>query len=204
MRFKNGLCLAVFLVLLMLGSTSLIIGRSQASTQQDLQFEVIDWGDQSGYGEETYLVVRTEAEWAKVWEKHTATRMPRTQHPEITFSKNMVICAFMGKRPTTGYGISVERIWTDGESIYVEIAKYSPPKNAIVGQALTYPYVFISLERTDLEVVFKVTEEDGTVNEYVLPEFPMVTFALIAFMVILAAMVALARKTRRKHHSFMG
>lgn len=203
MRFKNELRLAGFLALLMLGTASLIIGRSQASTQQDVQFEVIDWGDQSGYMEETYLVVRTEAEWANVWEKHTALRIPRTQYPEIIFSKNMVICAFMGKRPTTGYNITVERIWTDGEKIYVEIAKNSPPKNAIVGQALTYPYIFASLERTDLEVVFKVAEEDGTVNEYVLPEFPTVAFALIAFMVLLATVVALARKTRKKHHNFV-
>lgn len=203
MRFKSELCLAGFLALLVLGTTSLVIEESQASTQQDVQFEVIDWGDQSGYSEEIYLVVRTEAEWAKVWEKHTVPYMPRTQYPEIIFSENMVICAFMGKRRTTGYGISVERMWTDGERIHVEIAKYSPPKYAVVGQALTYPYVFTLLERTDLEVVFKVTEEDGTVNEYILPEFPMVTFTLIAFMVLSTAMLALTRKTRRKHHNSM-
>ena len=203
MRFKNELCLVGFLALLVLGTTSLIIEGSQASTEQDVQFKVIDWGDRSGYMEETYLIVRTEAEWAKVWEKHTALCIPKTQYPKITFSKNIVICAFMGQRPTTGYSISVERIWTDGERIHVEIAKYSPPKNAIVGQVVTYPYVFTSLERTDLEVVFRVTEEDGTINEYILPEFPMVTFALIAFMVLSAAMVALTRKPRRNHRNSM-
>jgi len=203
MRFKNELCLVGFLVLLMLGTTSLIIEGSQASTEQDIQFKVIDWGDHSGYLEEAYLIVRTEAEWAEVWEKHTALCMPKTQCPKIVVSKNMVICAFMGQRPTTGYSISVERIWTDGERIHVEIAKYSPPKNAIVGEVLTYPYVFTSLERTDLEVAFRVTEEDGTVNEYILPEFPMVTFALVSFMVLSAAMVALTRKPRGNHHNSM-
>lgn len=202
MSFKNELCLVGFLVLLMLGTTSLIIEGSQASTEQDVQFKVIDWGDRSGYTEETYLIVRTEAEWAKAWEKHTALHIPKTQHPKIIFSRNIVICAFMGKCPTTGYSISVERIWTDGERIHVEIAKYSPPKNAI-GQVVTHPYVFTSLERTDLEVVFRVTEEDGTINEYILPEFPMVTFALIAFMVLSAAMVALTRKPRGNHHNPM-
>jgi len=203
MRFKNELCLVGFLAFLMLGMTSLIVEGSQASTEQDVQFRVIDWGHQSGYLEETYLIVRNEAEWAKVWEKHIALCIPKTQYPKIVFSKNMVICAFMGNRPTTGYSISVERIWTDGERIHVEIAKCSPPKDAIVGQVLTHPYVFTSIERTDLEVVFRVTEEDGTINEYTLPEFPMVTFALIVFMVLSAAMVALTRKTRGKQQNLM-
>ena len=203
MRFKNELCLVGFLALLMLGTTSPIIEGSQASTEQDVQFKVIDCGYQSGCMEETYLIVRTEAEWIEVWEKHTALYMPKTQCPKIFFSKNIVICAFMGNRPTTGYSISVERIWTDGERIHVEIAKYSPPKNAIVGEVLTHPYVFTSLERTDLEVVFRVTEEDGTINEYILPEFPMAIFALVAFMVLSAAMVALTRKPLENHHNSM-
>ena len=35
MRFKNELCLVGFLALLMLGTTSLVIEGSQASTEQD-------------------------------------------------------------------------------------------------------------------------------------------------------------------------
>jgi len=202
MRFKYEFCLVGFLALLVLGVTSVVIEGSQASTKQDVEFEVVDWGDQSGYSEETYLVVKTEAEWAEVWAKHTAPHVP-IPCPEINFSKNMVICAFMGERRTTGYSISVRRIWTDGERVHVEIAKYSPPKDAIVGQALTYPCVFASLERTDLELIFTITEENGMVNEVTIPEFPVMMFTLTAFIVISAAIVALTRKTQRNHHNFM-
>ena len=202
MRFKYEFCLVGFLALLVLGITSVVIEGSQASTKQDVEFEVVDWGDQSGYDEETYLVVKTEAEWAKVWAKHTAPHMP-IPCPEINFSKKMVICAFMGERRTTGYSISIRRIWTDGERVHVEIAKYSPPKDAIVGQALTYPYVFASLERTDSELIFTITEENGTVNEVTIPEFPVMTFTLTAFIVLSAAIVALTRKTRRNHHNLV-
>jgi len=203
MRFKYEFCLVGFLALLVLGITSVIIEGSQASTKQDVDFEVVDWGDQSGYSEATYLVVKTEAEWAEVWAKHTAPHMPTTPYPEMIFSKNMVICAFMGERRTTGYSISVRRIWTDGERVHVEVAKYSPPKDAIVGQALTYPYVFASLERTDLELIFAITEENGMVNEVAIPEFPVMMFTLTVFIVLSAAIVALTRKTRRNHHNFV-
>jgi len=203
MRFKYEFCLAVFLALLVLGITSVIIEGSQASTKQDVEFEVVDWGDQSRYNEETYLVVKTEAEWAEVWAKHTASHMPTTPYPEINFSKNMVICAFMGKRPTTGYSISIRRIWAEGERIHVEIAKSDPPENLVVSEVITYPYVFASLERTDWRVIFTITEEDGTVNEVAIPEFPVMTFALTALMVLSAAIIALTRKTRRNHHNFV-
>jgi hypothetical protein len=203
MRLKYEFCLAGFLALLVLGITSVIIEGSQASTTQDVEFEVVDWGDQSGYNEETYLVVKTEAEWAKVWAKHTAPHMPTTPYPEINFSKDMVICAFMGKRPTTGYSISVRRIWAEEERIHVEIAKSGPPENLMVSEIITCPYVFASLERTDLELIFTITEENGMVNEVTIPEFPVVTFTLTAFIVLSAAIVALTRKTRRNHHNFV-
>jgi hypothetical protein len=203
MRFKYEFRLLGFLALLVLGITSVIIEGSQASAKRDMEFEVIDWGDQSGYNEETYLVVKTEAEWAKVWAKHTAPHMPTTPYPEINFSKNMVICAFMGKRPTTGYSICIRRMWAEEERIHVEIAKSGPPENLMVSEVITYPYVCASVERTDSEMIFTVTEENGMVNEVTIPEFPVMMFTLTAFIVISAAIVALTRKTRRNHHNFM-
>jgi hypothetical protein len=203
MRFKYEFRLLGFLALLLLGITSVIIEGSQASTKRDMEFEVVDWGDQSGYNEETYLVVKTEAEWAKVWAKHTAPHMPTAPYREIIFSKNEVICAFMGKCSTTGYSISVKRIWAEEERIHVEIAKRNPQKNAVVGEVLTYPYVFTLIERTELEVVFDVTEEDGTSHEVTIPEFPMMAFTVTAFIALSTAMILMTRKARRNDHNFV-
>jgi len=203
MRFKYKFGLVGLLGLLVFGIASVVIEGSQASIEQDVNFEVVDWGDQSGYNEETYLVVKTEAEWAEVWAKHTAPHKPATLYPEINFSKNMVICAFMGKRPTTGYSISIRRIWAKEERIHVEIAKSAPPENLAVGEVITYPYVFASLERTDWGVIFNITEEDGAVNEVAIPEFSVAAFILTAFMVLSAAVIALTRKIQRNDHNFV-
>jgi hypothetical protein len=193
MRFKSELCLAA-LVSLALGATSAIINESQASAQ-DVEFEVIGGGGLSGYVEETYLVVRTEAEWADVWEKHAAIYLSEIECPEINFSEEMVICAFMGKRPTTGYNISIEKMWLEEGKLHVEVAKHSPPKNAAVGEALTYPYVFVSLKKVDAEVVFHVTEETGTTVEYTLPELPTAVLTFALFLALSAAVAVLVRKT---------
>lgn len=197
MRRKNQLCVAVFLTLLSLSIASLVIKESQALESQDVEFKVIDCGDVSGYCEETYLVVKTETGWANVWEKHTRPYPAATAYPKINFSKNMVICAFMGERPTTGYSISLQRIWTEEEKMCAEIDKRNPPENFMVSEVITYPYIIASLQRTDLEIVFNITEEDGTTNEYILPEFTMMAFALTAFIVISTTMVVLTRKTQK-------
>ncbi|MBS7621052.1 protease complex subunit PrcB family protein, partial [Candidatus Bathyarchaeota archaeon] len=47
----------------------------------------------------------------------------------------------MGQRPTTGYSIDVERIWTDGEHIFVEVVRRDPPEGFVVGEMITCPYV---------------------------------------------------------------
>ncbi len=193
MRHRNELNLITF-ILLMLSVTLPLLKVGEASEKQDIEFEIIDYGDISGYDEETYLIVKTEAEWTNVWKKHTIPFLSEQSVPEIFFSEKMVTCAFMGKRPTTGYDISVEGIWVEEGKIHVEIAKRSPSKNTAVATVLTYPYVFVSLERTDLEVVFRVTEENAETDEFIIPEFSIATFAA-AFSVLSLVIVLLARKT---------
>ena len=201
MEFKKGICPSVFLMLLALGATSFILKESQASESYDLEFEVIDSGDLSGYCEEEYLVIKTEVEWTSVWEKHTVLCMHlctgRPPCPNVDFSEKTVICVFMGERPTLGYDISIESIWVEEERVHVDVVKRSPPKEYSGGQALTYPFMLVSLEKADFEVVFHVTEETGTDIEFSLPEFPTMTFTLTLLVMFSVAMVAFMRKFRR-------
>lgn len=194
MRRRNELYLITLLALLFSAAASLALKTSQASENQDVEFEVIGFGDISGYGEETYIVIETEAKWANVWEKHTILYQSPPHYPEINFSRHMVICAFMGRRSTTGHSISIERIWASADKIHVEITKNSPPEDFVVAHMLTYPYAFASLEKTDLGFVFNVTEEDGTVIEYVLPEFSTTVFTLMVFVTFSAIILVLTRK----------
>ncbi len=143
----------LFLALLVLNLTSLVLKLSQASEIQSVDFEVLASGDLSGYTEETYLVIWTESEWEEVWEKHSLPYEHKGPSPEIIFSRNMVICVFLGKRLTTGYEVSVDRIWDGDEIMPVEITKHNPPKHAVVGEVLTYPFIFVSLKTRDLEVL---------------------------------------------------
>jgi hypothetical protein len=198
MKRKNELCLALLLSLLFLAIALLVIKKSDAFEAQDIEFEVIDHGDRSGYIEEAYLALRTETEWAKVWENHTAPYMDAPLCTTLNFSERMVVCAFMGERPTSGYSISIERIWAEGQTIHVKVVKHNPSNDSLVCQVITQPYVFASFEKTELEVIFDVTEETGTNDSTPAPEFPTATLALAGFAIAAALTVILTRK--QKHY----
>lgn len=187
MRLESKVRFTVSMALLILGATSLTL-KGQASESQDLEFEIIDSGDLSGYWEETHIVVRNETEWANVWENHTlfcvSTCGAHPPRPNIDFSEKMVICAFMGRRSTAGYSVSVERIWVENEEIHVEIVHRDPANGLFVAQVITYPYVFVSLEKMEVDLVFHVKEERVHVEYTQIPEFPVTMFALSAFIAL--------------------
>lgn len=161
---------------------------------EEILFTIIDSGDQSGYCEEDYFVVRTEDEWVEVWRKHSAPQMVSTR-PEISFQNYMVICVFMGEQPTTGYGISIESIYESDEKIYVEVCKWFPKEGVLVGQVLTYPYFLASLEKSDSEIIFNVSVDDGVISEPIIPEFS------VAILIASLAILYIAIITSIKKHS---
>ncbi|MEM3551520.1 MAG: protease complex subunit PrcB family protein [Candidatus Bathyarchaeia archaeon] len=137
---------------------------------QECGFEILERGDVSGYFEEAYFVVETEADWIRVWERHTSIREPKEPPPKVDFSVKFVVCAFMGQCPTTGYSIDVERIWTDGEQVFVEVVKRGSREGFAVGLMITCPYVMVLVEKIDMPFVFQVTENVNG-SEVMLAEF---------------------------------
>lgn len=202
MRLESKLRFTASIVLLILGATSLIL-KGQAPESQNLEFEIIDSGDISGYWEETYFVVRNETEWANVWENHTrfcvSTCGAYPPRPDIDFSEKMVICAFMGRRPTAGYSVSVERIWVEEEEIHVEIVHRDPANGSFVAQVITYPYVFVSLEKMEVDMVFHVGKERVHVEYIAIPEFPVTVLALSAFLVLSLSIGVITKSSKKQN-----
>lgn len=190
MNLKSKTVLFCLIVIVLLVYVYCIIEVSYAE-KEEISFSVIDSGDQSGYSEEAYFVVRTEDEWVEVWKKHSAPQMV-SSCPETSFQDYMVICVFMGEQPTTGYGVSIESVYEIDEKIYVEVSKRLPKEGTFVGQALTYPYILALIEESDLEILFNISVD----NEPVLPEFSL-TILVAGLTVLYIAVIVLTRSTRK-------
>lgn len=188
--------LVFFLVLVSVHATAL---HTHASELQKMDYEVLAWGDQSGFVEETFLVARTEDEWTAIWEKHTLMDMTSSPYPEVDFSENMVICAFMGRCPTAGYRVSIEGMWLEPDHILVELVKHSPGNQTLVAQVITYPHIFALLESSDVPVIFDTSVESGVNHEPLIPERYSTTVVVTTLLVFSSLLAVLSRKATLRH-----
>ena len=104
------------------------------------------------------LVIKSRDEFSNFWKQLTAGHAGAPPPPEIDFSKEIVVVAAMGERPTSGYWIFIDGACeVDGQ---VEVFVSSVGTTACAGQfpVVTYPADAVRLPRTDLPIVFRETQ----------------------------------------------
>jgi hypothetical protein len=110
-------------------------------------FRTLSRGYQTGLHEEGTLVARTPEEWAELWRRHTSIQVPRPPSPEVDFSREMVVCALLGERPSLGWGIEVEAARWDGQRIVLAARETKPAEDAVVPTVVTRPFHMIATAR---------------------------------------------------------
>lgn len=71
------------------------------------------------------------------------------------------LAVFWGQKPTGGYSLGVDSARGEGEGITVRLALKKPPEDAIVTQALTYPYAVAVVRGVDAGQDFAFVDQDG-------------------------------------------
>jgi len=110
---------------------------------------------------ELRLVIKSQEEFSSLWRRFIGPVPPEQgvpPFPEIDFSKEIVIIAAMGTRPTSGYWIFVDGACeVDGQ---VEVFVSNVEDTSCIGglTSLTYPADAVRLPRTDLPIVFRETQ----------------------------------------------
>jgi hypothetical protein len=116
----------------------------------------IEKGDQSSVEDAKRVLVRTDAEWAKLWQQHAPDR-PR---PAVDFSKEMVVGLFMGSRPNAGFSTAVTVTTTGNGALIVKYTETAPSPDAITAQVLTFPYHLVAIAKADVkDVKFEKVEK---------------------------------------------
>ncbi|HEX5974794.1 MAG TPA: protease complex subunit PrcB family protein [Rubrobacteraceae bacterium] len=59
------------------------------------------------------------------------------------------LAAYWGEKPTGGYSMSVRSARLEGSRVIVRLALKEPPRDAILTQALTYPYAVAVIRELD-------------------------------------------------------
>lgn len=103
----------------------------------------IEKGDRSNIDDAKQVLVRTDAEWAKLWQQHAAER-PR---PAVDFSKEMVVGVFMGSRPNAGFSTSVISTTAGNGALIVRYRETLPKSGTVSAQILTFPFHLVAIPK---------------------------------------------------------
>ncbi|GAC1682490.1 MAG: hypothetical protein NVS9B3_00110 [Gemmatimonadaceae bacterium] len=108
----------------------------------------------SGIQERTRLVIRDQPSWTAFWARAAGRVSPTPPPLAVDFSREMVIVAAMGSRPTGGYSIGIDGVYDGGARLYVAVRETSPGASCFTTQALTAPLTMRRMPAARLEVVF--------------------------------------------------
>ncbi len=125
-----------------------------------LEFDAIEKGFFSGITERKNVVIRTQDQWAKLWNKHTSTRIPHPEAPVIALTENIILAVFMGEKASGGFAVEITRVEKCGDELVVFFSEVEPSPDAVVTAVLTQPYHIIKIEKIGLQIKFKKSEEE--------------------------------------------
>lgn len=114
-----------------------------------LAFEVVARFEQSLYPQAHQQVFETAATWENFWQKHSVQPAP-----EIDFRRYQVLMVMAGERPTTGYGLCVERLEETPEALRVHLQSTQPTGDAFLPQVNHYPGCVVKVARQNKDFQF--------------------------------------------------
>lgn len=103
----------------------------------------IEKGDQSNIDGAKQVLVRTDAEWTKLWQQHAGER-PR---PAVDFSKEMIVGVFMGSRPNAGFSTAVVSATAGNGALIVRYSETMPAPGRVAAQVLTFPFHLVAIPK---------------------------------------------------------
>ena len=102
-------------------------------------------GDQSNIDDAKQVLVRTEAEWTKLWQQHA----PSQPRPVVDFSRELVVGVFMGSRPNAGFSTAiVSATAAPGGALIVRYTETTPGAGSVTAQILTFPYHLAAIPKS--------------------------------------------------------
>jgi hypothetical protein len=110
-------------------------------------------GQQGPFPDRGFLVVQRPETWTALWEGRQA--------PNVDFTQNSVLVAFMGRQSTAGYTITISDVRATGTDIVAYVDEIRPRAGEPVAQVITFPYHMVVVPKLSQPVAF-LTEDAET------------------------------------------
>ena len=131
-------------------------GRSVTVTRLVVTFGTNTTAIWDGRLDKSRIVVRDRETWDSIWKRLLNPTPSYPPLPEIDFSREMLVIAAMGERPSGGYRILVNSAHNLGNRTEVEVQSMSPC--GLAPAIMTSPIDIVRIPRSDLTVTFREVE----------------------------------------------
>jgi hypothetical protein len=105
------------------------------------------------------FLVFSQAEWTALWRRVTANHGEQPDAPPVDWSREMLLVAAMGTKPTGGYSIRIDRVLESPEVLDAVVIRTSPGPRCGVTAALTHPLDVVRIARSAKPVRWTVRDE---------------------------------------------
>ncbi len=127
---------------------------SKANTYQEMKFQVVEGIRVKVDSGPMLVIINSEDSLLNFYHRYRS--MPgKEKLPRFDFSRQMLIGVFSGRRPTGGYAVSVERVLYGEKEhhMVVHAVEKCPEPGSMVIQVITYPGVFVAIDRVPVKKV---------------------------------------------------
>ena len=95
----------------------------------------------TGIGESRRLVIRDANTWAAFW-----SELGVGERPEVDFTRDVIVAAAAGQKPSGGYEIAVDRINQSNGELAIDVVETEPGPNCITSSSLTQPVDVVAVQ----------------------------------------------------------
>lgn len=122
---------------------------SAPETPQPLALTRITQPAFSGFDTPQRLVIRSQPAWEAAWATLWARAGQSPALPPVDFTRDVVLLAAAGARPTSGYFIAIEAASATGDAATVTVRSYAPGAGCEILPVVTTPVDVVSMPRRD-------------------------------------------------------
>ncbi|TVR74545.1 MAG: protease complex subunit PrcB family protein [Marinilabiliales bacterium] len=131
-----------------------VSGTNDTGEMKEIEITHITRGPFCGVEQQQNIAVTDNAHWKELWTTVQRNRHPADDLPEIDFSRQTIICVFLGTRSTGGYSVEILGASLQGDTLTVLYTTESPAPGDMVSMAITHPCHIVSVDVTAEQVEF--------------------------------------------------
>lgn len=143
--------------IIMLSCQRRVTGVSETNDtgeMKEIEIAHITRGPFCGVEQQQNIAVTDNSHWKELWTTVQRNRRPADDLPEIDFSRQTVICVFLGTRSTGGYSVEILGASLHRDTLTVLYSTESPAPGDMVSMAITQPCHIVSVDATAEQVEF--------------------------------------------------